>query len=114
MVARSVLGILRFLIACCFLSSVLGLAVAQNASSDSSLTSNPVYEKNCAKCHGKTAGGHAFAGPALDNAKTAAASAGDLRNFITNGKGRMPKFAGKLSTEEIDTLVQQIQALSKK
>jgi mono/diheme cytochrome c family protein len=34
--------------------------------------------------------------------------------FITNGKGRMPKFAGKLTPKEIDTLVHQIQAFNKK
>jgi mono/diheme cytochrome c family protein len=78
------------------------------------LTSNPVYEKNCAKCHGKTAEGRMFAGPSLANAKTAGASADDLRNVITNGKGHMPKFTGKLSGDEIDTLVKQMQALNKK
>ncbi|MGA7592031.1 MAG: cytochrome c [Candidatus Sulfotelmatobacter sp.] len=34
--------------------------------------------------------------------------------MITNGKGRMPKFAGKLTADEIETLVQQIEALNKK
>jgi mono/diheme cytochrome c family protein len=28
--------------------------------------------------------------------------------MITTGKGRMPKYGGKLSPEEIDTLVRQI------
>ena len=32
----------------------------------------------------------------------------DVNNMITNGKGRMPKYGGKLSPEEIDTLVRQI------
>jgi mono/diheme cytochrome c family protein len=44
----------------------------------------------------------------------AAASAEDLHNMITNGKGRMPKYAGKLKPEEIDKLVQEIRALNKK
>ncbi|HEY4979598.1 MAG TPA: cytochrome c [Candidatus Acidoferrum sp.] len=78
------------------------------------LTASPVYQKECAKCHGKTAEGRHFAGPSLINEKTAAASSEDLRKIITDGKGHMPKFAGKLSAEEIDTLVQQIQALNKK
>jgi mono/diheme cytochrome c family protein len=73
-----------------------------------------VYEKNCAKCHGKTAGGRHFGGPALASEKVASASADDLRNIITNGKGRMPKYAGKLSKDEIDTLVKQIEGLNKK
>ena len=80
---------------------------------DTSLLANSLYLKNCAKCHGKTADGRHFAGPALISTKTAAASPDDLRNIIANGKGRMPKFAGKLSPEEIDTLVKQILTLKK-
>ena len=87
---------------------------AQNPAADQTLLANPVYVKNCAKCHGKTAGGRHFAGPSLISDKTAAVSTEDLRNLIANGKGHMPKFAGKLTAEEIDTLIQQIQALNKK
>ena len=78
------------------------------------LTSNPVYERNCAKCQGKTGEGRHFGGPSLAAEKIGATSAEDLRTIISNGKGHMPKYAGKLSGEEIDALVQQIKALSKK
>ena len=37
-----------------------------------------------------------------------ASPADDLRNIITNGKDHMPKYRGKLTAEEIDTLVKQI------
>lgn len=84
---------------------------AQNPPSGQSLTANPVYQKNCAKCHGKTAEGRHFGGPSLFSDKPA--SADDLRTIITSGKHRMPKYAGKLTAEEIDTLVQQIAALKK-
>ena len=97
-------------VVCSFCFSFAGLA--QNA--PASLTDNAVYKRDCAKCHGKTAEGRHFGGPSLVSEKTAAMSADDLRNMITNGKGRMPKFAGKLTPEEIDTLVQQIQAAQKK
>ena len=96
------------------LLAAISLAASQASPSANTLTANPTYEKNCAKCHGKTAEGRRFGGPSLANAKTAAATADDLRNVITNGKGHMPKFAGKLSAEEIETLVKQIQALDKK
>jgi mono/diheme cytochrome c family protein len=86
------------------------VACAQTAASDGSLTANPVYQKNCAKCHGKTAEGRHFGGPSLVSEKTTSKSAEDLRNIIANGKGRMPKYAGKLSPQEIDTLVEQIKA----
>ncbi len=88
--------------------------VAQIPPSNTSLTANPVFEKNCAKCHGKTAEGRHFGGPPLISEKVAGASTEDLRNIVTNGKGHMPKYTGKLTSEEIDTLIQQIQALNKK
>jgi quinoprotein glucose dehydrogenase len=87
-------------------------SVAQSAPSPS-LIDNPVYKNNCVTCHGTTAKGHFF-GPSLASDKAAAASADQLRNIITNGKGRMPKHAGKLTPEQIDTLVLQIQAMNKK
>ena len=102
----------RLIIAVCSLTSSFALTAvsAQILPSDANLTANPVFQKNCAKCHGKTAGGRHFAGPSLISDKTAATSADGLRNIITSGKGRMPKNAGKLTSEEIDTLVEQIKA----
>jgi mono/diheme cytochrome c family protein len=101
-------------IAICSLLLALAAAFAQTPPADASLTANPVYQKDCAKCHGKTAEGRHFGGPSLISEKTAATSTEDLRKMITNGKGHMPKFAGKLTAEEIDALVRQIQALNKK
>lgn len=86
---------------------------AQTQDSDASLIHNPVYGRNCAKCHGKTGTGRHFGGPSLASASVAATSSDDLRNIIVNGKGHMPKFAGKLKPEEIDQLVAQIKALAK-
>ena len=103
-----------FAIALAISSAALTTATAQTPAADSGLLANPAYVKNCAKCHGKTAEGRHFAGPALISAKTAAASADDLRNLVANGKGHMPKFAGKLTAEEIENLVTQIQTLNKK
>jgi len=91
------------------LSLTLAAASAQTPAPDAALTASPAYRKNCAKCHGKTAEGRHFGGPSLISKKVAAASADDLRDIISNGKGRMPKYAGKLTPEEIDTLVQQIE-----
>jgi mono/diheme cytochrome c family protein len=104
----------RLTIAVCSLFFALTLVSAQTPLSDTSLTANPVFQKTCAKCHGKTAEGRHFGGPSLVSGKTTAASPDDVRNIISNGKGRMPKYAGKLTSEEIDTLVQQIKALNKK
>jgi len=85
---------------------------AQAPPSAASLSANPVFQKYCAKCHGKTAAGRRFGGPSLTSDK--AASSDGLRNIISSGKGHMPKYAGKLSSEEIDTLVRQIKLLNPK
>lgn len=108
------MGIIRSLMVAGGMAAVMGSAVARTPQTDIKLTENPVYQKNCAKCHGKTATGRHFGGPALASEKAAAASADDLRNMIANGKGRMPKYAKKLTSEEIDALVQEIEALNKK
>ena len=104
----------RRAIAACFAFSTLIAAAAQTPPADATLTANPVYLKNCAKCHGKTAEGRHFGGPSLVSEKTVMMSADDLRGIITNGKGHMPKYTGKLTPEEIDMLVQQIKAVNKK
>ena len=83
-------------------------ASAQESKAAMPLTANPVYQQNCAKCHGKTAEGRHFGGPSLVSGKSTSLSAEELRNIISNGKGRMPKYADKLQPEEIDTLVHQI------
>ena len=105
---------LRFISIACFVVFAVIVASAQNPPPDASLTENPIFQKNCAKCHGKTAEGRTFGGPSLVSDKTKAASADELRDIITNGKHHMPKYAGKLTPEEITTLVEQVTASSKK
>ena len=101
-----------FATAACLVFIILTVS-AQTPAPDTTLTANPIYENNCAKCHGKTAEGRHFGGPSLIADKATGASADDVRNIITNGKGRMPKFVGKLTADEIDTLVQQIKVSNK-
>ena len=77
------------------------------------LTADPIYQKHCSKCHGKNAEGkHLFGGPSLISGKVTTMAADDLRDIITNGKGHMPKFTGKLTNGEIDALLAQIKAAS--
>ena len=92
---------------------LFALAAAAQSPPGATLTENPVFQTNCAKCHGKTGEGRHFAGPSLVSEKTTSTSADDLRDIITNGKHHMPKFAGKLTPEEINVLVQQITAAKK-
>jgi mono/diheme cytochrome c family protein len=93
---------------------MLASGFAQTPPADTALVANPVYQKNCAKCHGKTAEGRHFGGPSLISEKSSALPADDLRHFIANGKGRMPKYTSKLAPEEIETLVREIKATSRK
>ena len=102
-----------------FLFFATTAVLGQISPSDASLTANPVYQKNCAKCHGKTAEGHRFAGPSLISPKIASISSEELRNTVTNGEGhvlkfRMPEFGTKLTSVEIHTLIEQIQELNRK
>jgi mono/diheme cytochrome c family protein len=95
----------------CLLALLCAIAISQDqAPKASSLAANPVYKQNCAKCHGDAAEGRHFRGPSLVPGKTATASHDDLRTIITDGKHHMPKFGGKLSAADIDTLVDQIKA----
>jgi mono/diheme cytochrome c family protein len=104
----------RFTIAAYSLLFAFTAVSAQTPPSDATLTANPVFQKSCAKCHGKTAEGHYFGGPSLISEKTSGTTADGLRNIITNGRGRMPKYATKLTAEEIDTLVTQIRSSKSK
>jgi mono/diheme cytochrome c family protein len=87
------------------------MALAQGSSV--SLINNPVYQENCARCHGKSAEGHFMKGPSFTSGKAAAMSADDLHKLIANGKGHMPKFGDKLSSEQIGGLVEQISMLKR-
>ena len=98
------------LAAACFLVFSVTVTYAQTPPSNTRLAENPVFQKNCAKCHGKNAEGRHFGGPSLVSEKSSAASVDELRTIISNGKHHMPKYAGKLTPEEIDTLVQEIKA----
>jgi len=84
----------------------VGSALSQAA--ETPLTDNAVYRNNCAKCHGKTAGGRLFGGPSLVSDKVRATPEDELMSIITNGKGHMPKYGGKLSEAEIRGLVEGI------
>lgn len=102
-----------FAFSACLLMFASAAASAQT-SSEITLLENPVFKKDCAKCHGKTAEGRHFGGPSLVSDKAKAASDDELREIITNGKGRMPKYADKLTPEKISALIGQIRALNKK
>lgn len=103
----------RFTIATYSLLFAYPAVSAQTLPSDTSLSANPLFQENCAKCHGKNPEGRHFGGPSLNSEKTSATSAVTLRGIITNGKGRM-QVCRQVDIGEIDTLVEQIKALNRK
>jgi mono/diheme cytochrome c family protein len=64
-----------------------------------------VYQANCVQCHGSSGGGGRA--PQL-NGGAAAASYPDIATqieVVTNGKGGMPAFGGRLEPAEIEAVV---------
>jgi cytochrome c len=52
----------RLAVALVCTACIVVVVQAQDSKPESSLTANPVYEKNCAKCHGKTGTGWPISG----------------------------------------------------
>jgi len=65
-----------------------------------------VYEANCAACHGATGGGGV--GPALNNGVLVQKypDPADHRTIVADGRAAMPSFAGVLSSEQINAVVE--------
>jgi cytochrome c6 len=77
-----------------------------------------LFKSKCAACHGATGAGDTAMGKNLKlrdlgAADVQAMSDSDLNGVITNGKGKMPKYDGKLTKEQIDDLVKYIRTLKK-
>jgi mono/diheme cytochrome c family protein len=115
---RFTLNTRRVILAAASAVLLISAALAQTAPTESSLREDPVYHKNCAKCHGKTAEGRFMGGPSLLGDNVKAMSSEDLRTLIMNGKknsgrGKMPAFSGLLTPEALDNLVAEIKVAQK-
>jgi len=76
------------------------------------------FKAKCAACHGATGAGDTAMGKTmkvrdLGSAEVQSQSDADLAGIITNGKGKMPKYDGKLTKEQIDDVVKFIRTLKK-
>jgi cytochrome c6 len=74
------------------------------------------YKAKCAMCHGADGKGDTSMGKMmkirdLSSADVQSQSDADLNNIITNGKGKMPKYDGKLTADQINGLVKYIRTL---
>lgn len=70
-----------------------------------------IYEKNCAKCHGKDGSKKSFGVKSLQKSQL---SSTETLEIITNGNGQMPNWKEKLSIQEIEQVTEYIETLRKK
>jgi cytochrome c6 len=76
------------------------------------------YKSKCAMCHGADGKGDTSMGKTmkvrdLGSADVQGQSDADLNGIITNGKGKMPKYDGKLTSDQISDLVKYIRTLKR-
>jgi len=74
------------------------------------------FKAKCAMCHGADGKGDTAMGKNLKlrdlgSADVQAQSDADLTNIVTNGKGKMPKYDGKLNKDQIADVVKFIRTL---
>ena len=72
-----------------------------------------IYKAKCAMCHGADGKGDTSTGKMmkirdLGSPEVQSQSDADLAKIITNGKGKMPKYEGKLTADQISDLVKYI------
>jgi len=78
-----------------------------------------VYKTKCQVCHGPDGSGDTVMGKKLGakdlkSAEVQKQTDAEITNVIKNGKEKMKGFAGKLSDDEIKTLVAYVRDLGKK
>lgn len=92
------------------------LAVALMFSAAAFADGGDTFKAKCAMCHGADGKGATAMGKTLNlrdlgSAEVQSQSDADLTGIITNGKGKMPKYDGKLTKDEIGAVVKYIRTL---
>jgi mono/diheme cytochrome c family protein len=72
-----------------------------------------IYKAKCAMCHGADGSKSMMGSKPLSGADVQNMSDADLTAVITNGKGKMPAYKGKLTDAEISDMVKYIRTLKK-
>jgi mono/diheme cytochrome c family protein len=75
-----------------------------------------LFKAKCAMCHGPDGKGQTAMGKTLNlrdlgSAEVQSQSDADLTGVITNGKGKMPKYDGKLTKEQIGDVLKYVRTL---
>lgn len=92
-------------------SVAIALAVPSIASAQDSPAD--VYKAKCAGCHGADGTKTMMGAKPLSGAEVQGMSDADLNAAITNGKGKMPAYKGKLTDAQITGLVGYVRTLKK-
>ena len=97
-------------------SLILVVCIALASTAFAAADGAAVYKSKCAMCHGPN--GDASSGMAksmglkpLNSPDVQKQSAADMTALVTNGKGKMPAFKGKLSDEEVSAVVTYVKSL---
>jgi cytochrome c6 len=70
-----------------------------------------LYKAKCAGCHGADGSKSMMGSKPLNGADVQAMSAADIAADITNGKGKMPAYKGKLTDDQITGLAAYVKTL---
>jgi mono/diheme cytochrome c family protein len=89
-------------------SFILALAIPQIAAAESAADT---YKAKCAMCHGADGSKSMMGAKPLNGAEVQKMSDADLNAAITDGKGKMPAYKGKLTDAQIGDLVKFIRTL---
>lgn len=97
--------------AICIVASFLSPTFAQDNAAE-------VYAAKCKMCHGVDGTGNTPAGKAakivsFKDPSVIQASDADLLAVVKNGKNKMPAFVGKLSNDQINSVVTYLRSLQK-
>jgi len=94
---------------------VLNCVTAQAGTNGQS--TRTVFNGTCASCHGQngtpTAVGKSLNAPDLASTDVQKHTNTELKEIISNGKGNMPPFKGRLSEAQINSLAAYLHAFSK-
>lgn len=107
---------MRFLQRLALCGLIIGLALPSIASAQAK--GQDTFKAKCALCHGADGSGNTTMGKSmglkdLGSPAIQSMSDADLTNAVTNGKGKMPAYKGKLSDAQISEVVSYIRTLKK-
>ncbi|HVP55440.1 MAG TPA: cytochrome c [Candidatus Eisenbacteria bacterium] len=98
------------------IKSLLVVACLALASSAFAADGAAVFKAKCAMCHGadgsaSTGMGKSMGLKPLSSPEVQKMSDADLTALVSNGKGKMPAYKGKLSDDEINAVVKYVKTL---